>query len=217
MAQQNAISKRVVCVMIALMTYELLTALVLFAFVSSATPGPNNMMLMASGANFGVRRTLPHMFGIGIGFGFMIFLVGMGLMQVFDAFPASQIILTVVSVIYMSWLAWKIANAAPPEHGEAEGKPFTFWQAAAFQWVNPKAWTMALTAITLYAPDRSAWAVGIVALVFALVNFPSVSIWTVLGREMRRLLTSAARLRAFNWTMAALLMLSLIPVLLPAA
>ena len=199
------------------MSYEILLALTLFAFVSSATPGPNNMMLLASGANFGFVRTIPHMLGIGIGFGFMIFLVGLGLMQVFDAYPVSRTILTVVSVIYMLWLAWKIAHAAAPEGRKTGGNPLTFLQAAAFQWVNPKAWSMALTAITLYAGDRSAWAVGSVALVFAAVNIPSVSIWTVLGREMRRFLTSPARLKLFNWGMAVLLLLSLYPVLAPQA
>ncbi len=199
------------------MTHELLYGLVAFAFVSSATPGPNNMMLMASGANFGFRRTVPHMFGIGLGFAFMIFLVGMGLIQVFDYWPVSHTILKVVSVAYMLWLAWKIANAAPPEKSDVTGTPMTFLQAAAFQWVNPKAWTMALTAIAIYAPDRATWSIFVVALVFGLVNFPSVSIWTVLGQELRRLLKSPASLRAFNWTMAALLVLSLYPVLLPSA
>jgi len=105
------------------MSYEILLALTLFAFVSSATPGPNNMMLLASGANFGFVRTIPHMLGIGIGFGFMIFLVGLGLMQVFDAYPVSRTILTVVSVIYMLWLAWKIAHAAAPEGRKTGGNP----------------------------------------------------------------------------------------------
>ncbi len=197
------------------MTYELLFGLVAFAFVSSATPGPNNMMLMASGANFGFQRSIPHMLGIGLGFGFMIFLVGLGLIQVFDIWPVSRTILKFVSVAYLAWLAWKIAHAAPPERGEAGGRPLTFLQAAAFQWVNPKAWTMALTAITIYAPDRDLWSIAWVALAFVAVNIPSVSIWTLLGRELRRFLTSTAKLQAFNWTMAALLILSLYPVLLP--
>jgi len=197
------------------MSYDLLIALAAFALVSSITPGPNNLMLMASGANFGFRRTIPHMLGIGLGFTLMIVLVGAGLVQIFDAYPVSHTILKVVSVLYLLWLAWKIANAAPPSGTkQTEGTPFTFLQAALFQWVNPKAWTMALTAITVYAPDRSLWAVLIVSAVFGLINLPSVSVWTVLGQQMARLLTSAARLRAFNWTMAALLVASLYPVLM---
>lgn len=216
-----AISLRAITHNHAHMSYEIFLALVAFAFVSSVTPGPNNTMLMASGANFGVWRTVPHMFGIGIGFAFMIFLVGMGLMQLFDAFPVLDNVLKTVSVIYLIWLAHKIATSAPklPDAPQTAGTPMTFFQAAAFQWVNPKAWTMAVYAITNYAtaPDgaRSAWAVATVALVFGIVNFPSVSIWTVLGQQMRRFLTSPTRLRAFNWTMAVLLMLTLIPVVFP--
>ena len=197
------------------MSYDLLLALTLFAFVSSITPGPNNLMLMASGANFGFRRTFPHLLGVGIGFTLMIVLVGVGLVQVFDLYPISHQILKVVSVIYLLWLAWKIANAAPPEGDvQSEGTPITFIQAALFQWVNPKAWTMALTAISAYTPDQTLYYASLVALVFGIVNLPSVSLWTVLGEQMARFLTSAARLRAFNWAMAGLLVLSLYPVVL---
>ncbi|GAB5435238.1 LysE family translocator [Falsiruegeria mediterranea] len=197
------------------MTHELLLALVAFAFVSSITPGPNNLMLMASGANFGFRRTIPHMLGIGLGFTFMVLLVGAGLVQVFDAVPVSYQILKVVSVAYLLYLAWKIANAAPVKGQEDAGTPMTFLQAAAFQWVNPKAWTMALTAITAYTPSQNLGAVVIVALVFGAVNLPSVSTWTVLGQQMARILTNPRRLILFNWTMALLLVASLYPVLFP--
>ncbi|MFU8882810.1 MAG: LysE family translocator [Rhodobacterales bacterium] len=197
------------------MTSDVLMALAAFALVSSITPGPNNLMLMASGANFGFRRTVPHMLGIGIGFGVMIILVGLGLVRVFDAFPVTHLILTVVGIGYLLLLAWKIAHASAPDAARAGARPFTFIQAALFQWVNPKAWQMALTAITLYAPDRSAGAIVWVGLVFALINLPSVSTWTVLGQQMRRVLSSPARLRAFNWSMAALLVASLGPVMLP--
>lgn len=197
------------------MTHDLFLALAAFAFVSSITPGPNNLMLLASGANFGFRRTLPHMLGIGVGFGVMIVLVGLGLVRIFDAFPVAHLVLTVVGTAYLLWLAWKIANAQPPDSARVRAKPFSFVQAALFQWVNPKAWQMALTAITLYAPDRSTVAILWVALVFALINLPSVSTWTVLGQQMRRVLSNPARLRAFNWSMAALLVASLIPAILP--
>ncbi len=137
------------------MTYSLLAALALFAFVSSITPGPNNLMLMASGANFGFRRTVPHMLGVALGFVFMVVLVGSGLVQVFDAWPLSYTILKSVSVIYLLYLAWKIATAAPAAQTSAGGTPMTFPQAAAFQWVNPKTWAMALTAITAYTPSQT--------------------------------------------------------------
>ena len=201
------------------MPYELLAGLALFSFVSSITPGPNNLMLMASGANFGFRRTLPHMLGVGLGFTAMVTLVGLGLVGLFEAYPLSYDVLKVVSVIYLVYLAWKIATSAAPagtdNAGGVRGKPLTFMQAVLFQWVNPKAWTMALTALTVYAPSQSLWSVLLVAAVFGLINLPCVSSWTLLGQQLQRLLTSQRRLVAFNISMAVLLVASLYPVLLP--
>jgi threonine/homoserine/homoserine lactone efflux protein len=196
------------------MEIEVLSGLAAFSFASSITPGPNNLMLMASGANYGFRRTIPHMLGVGIGFVFMVIMVGVGLVQVFNAIPASYMALKVVSVLYLLYLAMKIATAAPPTDGtRAEGRPFTFLQAAAFQWVNPKAWTMALTAVAVYAPSQSLVAVGLVAAVFGTINLPCVSVWTVMGEQLRHFLAEPARLRVFNWMMAFLLVGSLYPVL----
>ena len=195
---------------VARMNQTTLAALSAFALVSSITPGPNNMMLMASGANFGLRRTVPHALGVGIGFTLMIILVGVGLMGLFDLFPILNTVLKVVSVVYLLWLAWKIANAAAPDTTSGtRGKPMTFFQAVLFQWVNPKAWSMALTAIALYAPDRNLGAVLLVAAIFGIINLPSTSLWAVMGQVMRSWLSSPARLKAFNWTMAALLVGSL--------
>ena len=195
------------------MTKDLFAAFTLFAFVSSITPGPNNLMLMASGANFGLWRSLPHMLGIATGFVIMVFLVGIGLMQVFDTFPIAHSILKILSTGYLLYLAWKIAHATPPTQGGEEGKPLTFLQAALFQWVNPKAWSMALTAITLYAPDRSLTAVLLVAALFGAVNLPCISSWSLLGQQMRHVLGTPIRLMIFNWSMAALLVASLYPVI----
>jgi len=197
------------------MSLELLTALVAFAFVTVITPGPNNLMLMASGANFGFRRSVPHMLGIGLGFPSMVFLVGIGVMQLFDLWPPSYLILKGLSVAYLLYLAWKIANAAPPKEASAEGRPLTFLQSAAFQWVNPKAWSMALSAITLYATSRDLAAVLWVAGSYVAVSVVSTTSWTVLGQQMRRLLKSPVRLRIFNRVMAGLLVATLIPVLWP--
>ncbi|MEO0618857.1 MAG: LysE family translocator [Pseudomonadota bacterium] len=194
------------------MTPDLLLALAAFAFVSSITPGPNNLMLMASGANFGFRRTLPHMFGVALGFVAMVVIVGVGLVGLFDAFPITYDILKLVSVIYLLFLAWKIATAAPPRDGGAVGTPMTFVQAALFQWVNPKAWAMALTAISAYTPTQTFGTVLTVAVVFGLVNLPSVGVWVTLGQQVRRWLSTSRRLRTFNIMMAVLLVLSLYPV-----
>lgn len=195
------------------MTFDILLALILFALVSSITPGPNNVMLMASGANFGFRRTVPHMLGISLGHALMVLLVGLGLGQIFGLYPPARLTLQVLSTAYLLWLAWKIANAAPPRKGEEAGRPFTFLQAAAFQWVNPKAWYMAIYAITNYAPaDARLLGPALVAAVFAATNLPSVSVWAAIGTQVKRLLTRPALLRAFNWTMAILLVLTLWPV-----
>ncbi len=192
---------------------DMLLSLAGFAFVTSVTPGPNNLMLMASGANYGFRRTGPHMLGVAIGFSVMVALVGVGLIGVFERWPAVHVALKVTCVLYLLWLAWKIATAAAPDEGRTSGRPMSFGQAAAFQWVNPKAWAMALTAVTVFAPDRSLWAIATVALVFGAVNLPSVSIWTAMGQGLRRFLSAPGRLRAFNGAMALLLILSLLPML----
>jgi len=195
------------------MNPAILNALLGFAFVSTITPGPNNLMLMASGANFGFRRTLPHMLGITGGLSLMALLVGAGLMALFDAVPSLNYVLKALSVGYLLWLALKIATAAPLEEHSAGSRPMTFIQAATFQWVNPKAWAMCMSAITLYAPDRSLLSVAFVAGAFGLVCFPAISVWAWLGSVVRQWLSNATRLRIFNITMAALLVASLYPVL----
>ena len=193
----------------------LFAGLALYAFVTSITPGPNNMMLMASGANFGLARTLPHMLGVSLGHGFMTFVLGLGLVQVFESFPTVRIVLTVLCSAYLLWLAWKIANAAPPKEGGETGSPLTFLQAAAFQWVNPKAIFMSITAQTNYAPEGAGWwGALMVAGVFACINLPSVSVWAWMGVQVKRFLGTGARLRAFNILMALLLVASLVPILM---
>lgn len=199
------------------MTYELIAGLSSFALVSSLTPGPNNLMLMTSGANFGFGRTIPHMLGVSIGFTLMVLLVGIGLMQLFNAYPLSHSILKVVSVVYLVYLALKIATAGRSvASGEKAARPLTFLQAALFQWVNPKAWTMALTAVSIYSPSSHLASVAFVAVLFGLINLPSVSMWTLLGQQLQLLLTNPLRLRVFNVSMALLLLGSLYPVLAPA-
>jgi threonine/homoserine/homoserine lactone efflux protein len=197
------------------MTHEILIALIGFAFASSITPGPNNLMLMASGANYGLRRTVPHMLGISLGHGFMVVMIGVVLLQMFHSYPVLNLVLKLVSAVYMVWLAWKIATAVPPDAKTVTGTPFTFLQAAAFQWVNPKAWFMGITAISAYAPQDRGIVAGslIVAGVFAAINLPSVTVWAWMGVQVRRWLGSARRLRVFNITMAVLLVGSLWPML----
>jgi threonine/homoserine/homoserine lactone efflux protein len=195
------------------MKLEILTALCTFAFVSSVTPGPNNLMLMASGANFGVWRSLPHFLGVVFGFMLMIILVGTGLAQMFEAYPVSYQILRICSIAYLSYLAWKIASAKR-QSVESLAKPLTSFQAALFQWVNPKAWAMALTAVTVYAPSQSLAAIGLIALICGAINMPSVFIWVLLGSKLQRLLNSDVKLKAFNYSMALLLLATLYPAIM---
>jgi threonine/homoserine/homoserine lactone efflux protein len=196
------------------MTVDLYLALMLFAFVTSATPGPNNLMLLTSGVNFGFRRSIPHMFGIGIGFCFMVAVIGLGLGQMFERYPQVYSVLKYAGGLYMVYLAWKFASTRAIGEGKSTGHPMTFAQAVAFQWVNPKAWVMAITATTTYALPQGAWWPPIlVAATFGLVNIPSVSMWAGFGTALRSVLGNPAVLRIFNITMALLLLVSLWPML----
>ena len=193
------------------------SAFVLFAWVSSITPGPNNLMLLASGTNFGFRRTIPHLLGVSIGFCVLIMVIWAGLSQLFERNPASYQILKVVGICYMLYLAWRMISATALQSGKSKttaAKPFTFLEAALFQWVNPKAWTMGVTAISLFLPPSSGIAAAIVVTAtFGLVNLPSVMLWVGIGTKIRGLLENPKYLQWFNWLMALLLLLSLYPVL----
>ncbi|WP_295488290.1 LysE family translocator [uncultured Pseudomonas sp.] len=196
-------------------SYELLSAFILFAFVSSITPGPNNTLLLASGVNFGVRRSIPHAMGISIGFMLMVLGVGFGLGELFKAWPPLYSVLRYVGAAYLLYLAWKIATSGPLS-GEAQStpSPMSFWGAAAFQWVNPKAWVMAVGAITTYTPAQGyAVNVVVIAVLFALVNLPSVGIWVMFGSALRNVLRNPRWLVLFNVLMAVLLVISLYPLL----
>ena len=198
-----------------LASLSLLGPLALFALVSSITPGPNNVMLASSGLNFGFRRSVPHLLGVNLGFTLMIFLVGVGLGSVFQQTPALYTVLKYAGAAYLLYLAWKIANSGPLDEGEARGKPFTFLQAAAFQWVNPKARVMAVGVVATYTPQNGFFANLVIAtLVCGIVNLPSIGIWVTFGTALRRVLHRPAAIRAFNVGMALLLVASLYPVAL---
>jgi len=196
------------------MPSETLLAFITYAFVTSVTPGPNNTMLLSSGLNYGFVRSLPHALGISIGFAVMVIGVGAGLSRLFEAYPSLYAVLRIVGGAYLVYLAWQIATAAPMGDASAHGRPFGFWKAAGFQWVNPKAWIMAIGAITAYLPaGGSMQAVVVLSLLFALVNAPSVTVWVTFGTTLRRWLTDLRHLRVFNVSMAIMLVLSLYPLL----
>ena len=196
------------------MRFDVLYALILFCFVSGVTPGPNNMMLMSSGVNFGFRRTLPHLLGVVIGFSLMVALIGVGLDAIFTLVPSLLPIMRYAGAAYMLWLGWKIARSGPVKEGEAEGRPLGFLGAAAFQWINPKAWAIAIGALTAYAVSADyTISVAFVALTYLAIGLPSSGAWVLFGSAMRRVLSDPRKVKPFNWTMAALLVASIGPVL----
>jgi threonine/homoserine/homoserine lactone efflux protein len=197
------------------MTNDLLLALSAFAFVSSITPGPNNLMLMTSGANFGFVRTLPHAAGVTLGIVPMVLLIGLGAQKLFQAFPITHVILQALCVAYLLYLAWKIATAAPAsDERKALAKPMSFTEAALIQWLNPKCWTMALTAVTAFAPPGDVFVgYAVISAVFVLVNLPSASLWMGMGVQMRKFLAAPRARRVFNIVAALLLVGSLYPMI----
>ncbi|MFZ1813943.1 MAG: LysE family translocator [Rhizobiaceae bacterium] len=196
------------------MTFDYLLALAGFSFVSSITPGPNNIMLLASGVNFGFRRTIPHMLGISGGFAFLLACIGFGLGQLLTHAPMLYNALRIGGAIYLLYLAWKIATSGPPEAGNEDSTPMTFLQASAFQWVNPKAWVMAVTSMAIYTSHLDyVTSVLTVVLVFTVVNLPCIALWCGMGVGLKAFLSEPFRLKLFNWTMAALLVMSLWPML----
>lgn len=189
-------------------------AIILFAIVSCVTPGPNNTMIMASGLNYGIRRSLPHYFGICLGFPVMVVAVGLGLAGLFELYPALHTVLKIVGAAYLTFLAWKIASAPVSGMNTTEGKPFTFLQAAGFQWVNPKAWALAVGATVAYTISDSTYALQVasIAIIFLFFGAPCIMLWLWFGSALKNVLQHPRSVRIFNVTMALLLMASLIPV-----
>jgi len=197
------------------MSQNALAALCLYAFVTSITPGPSNLMLLASGANFGLVRTLPQVLGITVGFTALLLAVGLGLGAALTAWPALHAGLKVAGAAWLLYLAWRIGTARSiGRESEAAGRPLTFSQSAAFQWINPKAWVVAATTIGVYAsPEAPFVSVLVIAAAFALVNLPSILAWAGCGTALRGFLAHPARLKWFNIAMGTLLAATLWPML----
>ncbi|MDI9348389.1 MAG: LysE family translocator [Candidatus Symbiobacter sp.] len=211
------------------LTVPILLPAVIFAMVASITPGPNNMMLLASGVNFGIRRTIPHLLGITVGFFLLLLVVGSGLGFIFQTYPLLQLFLMIISTLYLLWLAWHIAfqpiaadaNSPPtsPRPGSV-ARPMTHFAAILFQWINPKAWVIAIGYFSDYIPAHiNGFALLLAALLFALINLPCVFVWAVLGANLSRWLQSRRKMMWFNRSVGLLLAVSLLPILisLPAA
>jgi threonine/homoserine/homoserine lactone efflux protein len=189
-------------------------AIILFAIATCVTPGPNNTMIMTSGLNYGIQRSLPHYLGIILGFPAMVIAVGLGLASLFEQYAVLHLMLKVAGASYLSFLAWKIASAPVSDLSVTEGKPFTFLQAAAFQWVNPKAWVLAVGATATYTVAGSDYGlqVLVIAIIFLIFGAPCIMLWLWFGASLKRLLQKPESVKYFNYAMATLLMLSLLPV-----
>ncbi|NNN44862.1 MULTISPECIES: LysE family translocator [unclassified Vibrio] len=194
------------------MDYTQWGPLIAFAFVSTFSPGPNNIMLMTSGANVGFIRTIPHMLGVTLGFSIMVLLVGIGLTDLFQRYPWMQHGLHIACSGYLIYLAFKIAFSSPTQ-AKQDYQPMSFLSAVLFQWVNPKGWSMALTAVSVFNPSASWLQLMVIALVFIMVNIPSVSVWAAAGKQLSYWMNDSRYVRWFNGIMGGLLLLSVLPML----
>ena len=195
----------------------LIYSIATFSLATSLTPGPNNLMLLASGVNFGFRRSVPHVLGVSLGFFVMLVAIGFGLNSLFQAVPAIYQVMKVLGFAYLVYLAWGVATSKPlPAPGQQSGhaSPLSFLGAVAFQWVNPKAWLIAVSFSSNYLPQQaSPLFVFLGCLLVAIVNFPSICVWLWMGTRLERVLRDPLRRKIFNWVMALLLLASMLPVL----
>jgi threonine/homoserine/homoserine lactone efflux protein len=197
------------------MSPDTLVALAVYAFITSVTPGPNNIMLLASGVNFGFRRTIPHMLGISLGFALLLAAVGLGLGALLTAFQMLHTAVKVAGCVYLLYLAWRIGSSRSlARDGETAARPMRLHEAAAFQWVNPKAWVLAVSAMAVYTdPEHPLLTILIVLVTFTAINLPSVSCWAGFGMALRGFLAEPARLKWFNIGMGLLLAATIWPML----
>jgi threonine/homoserine/homoserine lactone efflux protein len=195
------------------MRLEPILAYFVFSIVTSVTPGPNNVMLTATGANVGIRRGLPHMFGISLGFAFMLFLLTAGVGTALVSNPTILLVLKIAGVAVLLWLSWKIATAGRAKTAERE-RPIGFFGAVAFQWVNPKGWLIAASSVTFLQPDIApVWQAIFFGLTFVVLGTPCMLLWLAFGAAMQLLLKTDRALRIFNIAMGVLLAAT-VPLLL---
>ncbi|MDE2341637.1 MAG: LysE family translocator [Alphaproteobacteria bacterium] len=197
------------------MNFTPLLALLPLTIVMSVTPGPNNIMVMSSGVNFGMQRTWPHMMGVAIGFPLLLAAVGLGLGQVFKAYPLIQTLLKILGILYLLWMAWGLSQARALHEPDARKHPLSFFEAALFQWINPKAWLFCIALMAEFGAYVVArWLnLAMICVVVGAISLLSVLIWGVAGTLIAQKLHSPIALRRFNWTMAVALVLSLIPMI----
>ncbi len=196
------------------MYLEFIVPVSIFAASSSITPGPNNVMIMTSGLNHGVKKSLPHFFGICLGFTAMMLAIGFGLGALFQQFPMVHLVIKVLGISYILFFAWKIATTKTSNDPASISKPFSFSQAALFQWVNPKAWVMIIGAIATFTAlaDNMHTQVAIITGIFLAFTIVSVALWMLFGTALKKVIKHPKHQRVFNLTMAALLVISIIPM-----
>jgi len=189
--------------------------LFIFILTATATPGPNNLMIMTSGLNFGVKASVPHLLGICTGFPLMVIGIGLGVSVLFQQFPWLHRLIQILSILYLFYMAWRIASTDHLSNQKSTAKPFSYIQALLFQWVNPKAWIMATTAISIYSdPEQQLLHSFIIAIIFMLVAFPSVAIWLLFGHHLKKLFSHDIYFRIFNILMAFLLIWAIFPAII---
>ena len=194
------------------MRIEPILAYIVFSIVTSVTPGPNNVMLTATGANVGIRRGMPHLLGVIVGFGVMQFIFIGGAGTLLTTLPQLMTTLKVVGIAVLLWLAWKIAKAG--RSGAMRERPIGFFGAVAFQWVNPKAWLIAAGSVSFLQPDIApVWQAIFFGITFAVLGTPCMLLWLVFGAAMQYVLRTDRALRIFNIAMGVLLAAT-VPMLL---
>ena len=196
------------------MPLETLPALAALAIATLFTPGPNNAMLAASGANFGFRRTIPHLLGVAAGFPLMLLIVGLVLGGLFQTSTVLRETLSWGGAALLLWIAWKIAHSGGIGSKSTDARPMRFVEALGFQWINPKAWSMAVAATSQFIlPTAPVITAAIVAAMFLTLGLGSAATWTYAGQAIARWLTTAKRLKVFNLIMAGLIVLSIVEIL----
>jgi threonine/homoserine/homoserine lactone efflux protein len=192
---------------------EYYLSIILFCLVTSITPGPNNIMLMSSGLNHGVLKSVPHISGIIVGFPLMVAALGFGLGTIFQNYPVIHQVIKIVGICYLLFLAWKIANTTRANAEKHLREPLTFVQAAAFQWFNPKAWVIAIGAIATFTTiGNIEMQVVIIVFAYLFVGSFSMGLWLLMGASLQKILHSQKQLQVFNVVMAILLVLSIVPI-----
>ncbi len=194
---------------------EYYLAIISFTFVAGITPGPNNMMLMASGLNHGVQKSIPHYLGICFGFPVMVAVVGFGMGAIFSKYPAIFLAIKLSGICYLLFLSWKVANADNLNAKQSTRDPLSFTQAAIFQWLNPKAWVIAVGALAAFTTqDNFTLSVITVIIVYFFMGFLCMGVWLKLGQALQQYLSHGKRRQFFNILMGLLLALSIIPMAL---